>query len=192
MEAVDKIEDFLRRTRGIEAVFCLQEEDRLRLMDIETDAEKKAFMGLGMCYYSGIRDVLRCPLVFVCITSMDFDCGCQAHMILKKGEEIVGEEVLEESQIDRLKKQKDAWFLHKNFVIYRDKVDFPQDLVEKKCCFETPALTSEELAPGLHDVERYVCCFPSSPGDIFLKQRYYGAQDERGTGTILFGFNVQP
>ena len=74
-EAVDKIEDFLRRTRGIEAVLCLQEEDRLRLMDIETEAEKKAFMGLGMCYNSGIRDVLRCPLVFVCITSMDFDWG---------------------------------------------------------------------------------------------------------------------
>ena len=99
MEVADKIEDLLKETRGIEAVFRLTEEDRLHLLDVEIAAEKKAFMGLGMCYNSGIRDVLRCPLVFVCITTMDFGWGCQAHMILKKGDEIVGEEVLDDSLI---------------------------------------------------------------------------------------------
>lgn len=191
MKVAHKIEDVLKQTRGIEAVFRLQEEDRLHLLDVETAAEKKAFMGLGMCYNSGIRDVLRSPLVFLCITTMDFEWGCQAHMILKKGDEIVGEEVVERSQIEQLKKQKNVWFLHKNFIIYKDRVNFPQDLVENKCCFETPALTPEKPLPGLHEVEECLFSFPSTPGDIFLKQRYYGARDERGTGTVLFGFNVR-
>lgn len=191
MGMAKKIQDFLQRTRGIDAVFCLEEEDRLKLLDVEVAAEKKAFMGLGMCYNSGIRDVLRCPLVFVCITNMNFQWGNQPHMVLKKDDVIVGEEVLDESRIERLKERKDVWFLHKNFVIYRERVDFPQDLVEKKCCFEIPALTWDEPLPELHDVEDYRFSFPSTPGDIFLKERFYGAQDERGTGTAVFGFTLR-
>ena len=141
MGTANKIQDLLRRTRGIDAVFLLEEEDRVKLLDVEIAAEKKAFMGLGMCYNSGIRDVLRCPLVFVCITNMNFEWGCEAHMVLKKDDIIVGEEVLEDSRIEQLKDRKDVWFLHKNFVIYKERVAFPQDLVEKKCCFEIPALT---------------------------------------------------
>jgi hypothetical protein len=186
----NKIRDYLERTPGIDAVFRLEEEDRLKLLDVETAAEKKAFMGLGMCYNSGIRDVLRCPLVFVCITNMNFEWGCQAHMVLKKDDVIVGEEVLEESRIEQLKGRKDVWFLHKNFVIYKERVDFPQDLVEKKCCFEIPALTWDKPLSDLHDVEDYRFSFPSTAGDIFLKERFYGALDERGTGTAVFGFNL--
>jgi hypothetical protein len=191
VEVANKIIDFLKRTRGLEAVFRLKKEDRFHLLDVETAAEKKAFMGLGMCYNSGIRDVLRCSLVFVCITKMDFDWGCGSLMILKKGDDIVGEEVQEQSKIDELKKRADAWFLHKNFVIYKEKIDFPKDIVDKKCCFETPALTWETPLPDLHEVEDYRFSFPSTPGDLFLKKRYYEAKDEIGTGTVVFGFNIR-
>jgi len=191
MEAAGTIEDLLKIIRGIEAVFLLDEEDRLRLLDIELDAEKKCFMGLGLCYNSGIREVLRCPLVFLGITTMDFDWGCQSHMILKKDEEIVGEEVYEESRIEELRKRKDVWFLHQNFVIYKDRVNFPRDIIEKQCCFELPVLTPEEPLPDPHGLGQYLSCFPSTPGDTFLKRRYYGGIDERGMGTVLFGFKVR-
>lgn len=191
MQTVVQIEDYLKRMKGIEAVFFLDEEDRVRLLDIEIDAEKKSFMGLGACYNSGIRDVLRCPLVFLGITDMDFQWGCGSHMILKKGEEIVGEDVYEESRIEQLKKRDDVWFLHKNFVVYKDKVDFPRDIVDKKCCFELPALTCEDRATVLDGLSDYLMCFPSPPGDTFLKDRYYGGTDERGMGTVLFGFKVR-
>ena len=131
----------IRCLKGIQEAFVLEEGDRFRLLEIETEAEKKAFMGLGMCYNSGIREVLRLPVVIVAITNMDFDWGCQAHILLKKGEEIVGEEVRDTTRIQELEKDENVWFLHKNFVIYKDKVDFPNDIVEKKCCFELPALT---------------------------------------------------
>jgi hypothetical protein len=191
MEVAAHIEDYVKTIKGIEAVFPLAEEDRLRLLDIEVAAEKKCFMGLGMCYNSGIREVLRSSLVFLGITTMDFDWGCQSHMILKKGEDIVGEDVYEKSRIEELKKRKDVWFLHRNFVIYKGKVDFPRDLVEKKCCFELPALTCGDLLPVLNGFGDYLLCFPSTPGDTFLKDRYFGGADERGMGTVLFGFKIR-
>jgi hypothetical protein len=190
LDIAERIVEYLLRIKGIRAVFRLDEEDRLRLLDVETAAEKKAFMGLGMCYNSGIRDVLRCDMVFVGITGMDFDWGCQSHIILKKGEEIVGEEVLDEARIEKLKERKDVWFLHKNFVIYKDSCSFPEDLVAKRCCFELPALTSEGAIPGLEQFGDTVFCFPSTAGDVFLKERYYDAKDERGTGTAVFGFKA--
>ncbi|HMK36347.1 MAG TPA: hypothetical protein VK463_14830, partial [Desulfomonilaceae bacterium] len=145
-------------------------------------------MGMGMCYNSGIRDVLRCPIVILAITTMDFDWSCQSHMILRKGDEVVGEEVRDPSRIAELEKQANVSFLHKNFVIYRDKVEFPRDIMDKKCCFELPALTQEESLPGLTEFGEYLFCFPSTAGDIFLKKTYYEARDEWGTGTVLFGF----
>jgi hypothetical protein len=73
-------------------------------------------------------------------------------------------------------------------VIYKDKVDFPRDVVEKKCCFELPALTAEKALPDLGELGDYIFCFPSTHADVFLKNRYYEEKDEWGTGTVLFGF----
>jgi hypothetical protein len=174
--------------KGIDAAFTLDEADRFQLLDIEVEAEKRAFMGMGMCYNSGIRDVLRCPVVIVAITTMDFEWGCQSHLLLKKGDEVVGEEINDPLRIEELAGRENVFFLHKNFVIYKDKVDFPRDVVEKKCCFELPALTSETCLPGLQEWGDYLFCFPSTRGDVFLKMKYYEEKDEWGTGTVLLGF----
>ena len=189
MPAHDPILDCLRTIKGILAAFALEQADRFQLLDIETEAEKKAFMGMGMCYNSGIREVLRTRLVFLAITTMEFEWGCQAHMLLKKGDDVVGEEVRDQSRIEDLEKQPNVFFLHRNFVIYKDRVDFPGDIVAKKCCFELPALTTEECLPGLEEFGDYIFCFPSTVGDVFLKKRYFDEKDEWGTGTVLFGFN---
>ncbi|HTY21855.1 MAG TPA: hypothetical protein VMC85_01915 [Desulfomonilaceae bacterium] len=185
---VDRILVCIRSIKGIQDMFTLQEADRFRLLEIEARAEKKAFMGMGMCYNSGIREVLRCPVVILAITTMDFKWGCQSNMLLKKGDEVVGEEVRDPSRIEDLEKQANVSFLHKNFVIYKDKIDFPRDIIEKKCCFELPALTGGEALPGLQEFGDYLFCFPSTAGDVFLKKVYYEEKDEWGTGTVLFGF----
>ena len=188
MPVDDRMMVCIRSIEGIQDAFALEEADRFRLLEIETEAEKKAFMGMGLCYNSGIRDVLRCPIVILAITTMEFDWGCQPHMLLKKGDEIVGEEVRDPLRIEDLEGQANVLFLHKNFVIYKDKVDFPRDIIDKKCCFELPALTAEESLTGLQKFGDYVFCFPSTPGDVFLKKRYCEERDEWGMGTVLFGF----
>jgi hypothetical protein len=188
MTACDGIIGCIGKLKGIRAIFVLDAADKFHLLDIEVEAEKKAFMGMGKTYNSGIRDVLRCPLVVVAITDMDFEWGCQSHMILKKDESIVGEEVRDSEKIAHLQTQPNVFFLHKNFVIYRDRVDFPRDIVEKRCCFELPALAADECFVGLDEFGEYVFCFPSTPGDVFLKRRFIDSVDEWGTGSVLIGF----
>jgi hypothetical protein len=188
MSALDGIRDCIGRMKGIRALFVLDAADKFSLLNIEVEAEKKAFMGMGKTYNSGIREVLRCPLVVVAITDMDFEWGCQSHMLLKKDDMIVGEEVRDPDRIAHLRTQPSVFFLHKNFVIYRDRVDFPRDIVEKRCCFELPALTADPCFVGLDEFGEYVFCFPSTPGDVFLKERFIDSVDERGTGSVLLGF----
>lgn len=188
MTTHDMILPLVSSINGIDAAFVLEQPDRFQLLDIESESEKKAFMGMGLCYNSGIREVLRCPLVVIAITTPDFFWGCQSHMVMKKGDEVVGEEVRDPSRIESLEQQPNVTFLHKNFVIYKDRVDFPRDIVEKRCCFELPALEPDESMSSLDGVGDYVFCFPSTPGDVFLKKQYYGERDEWGTGTVLFGF----
>jgi hypothetical protein len=188
VEVLERILECLLRVKGIHDAFALEEADKFALLDIEIGAEKKAFMGFGKTYNSGIREVLRCPIIVFAITNMDFEWGCQAHMVLKKGDDIVGEEVRDPSRIKELEGLENVSFLHRNFVIYRDRVDFPKDIINKKCFFELPALTAEESLIGVDVCGEYVFCFPSTPGDVFLKNKYFGGLDELGTGTVLFGF----
>lgn len=191
MKKVENILASLRSVPGIEALYPMREEDLHRLLDVETEAEKKAFMGLGMCYNSGIREVLRCPSVAVGITTMDFQWGCQSHLLLKKDDDIVGEEISDPDRIAELKQRSDVWFMHRNFVVYKDKVNFPDDIVSKKCCFDIPALHFDDDFSTDEDLKSVVFCFPSTAGDVFLKKTYHAGVDEHGAGTVVFGIPVK-
>jgi len=129
----------LKNAKGIGEARPLLFEDRQKIMDIELDAENRSLMGLGKVVNTGIRDVMECHLIYVALSNMDFDWGCPT-LVLKKGQEVVGEEVRDEEVIVSLSNQKNVWFMHKNFVVYKDKISFPQDIMKKICQFETPSL----------------------------------------------------
>ncbi len=177
---------------GILAAFPVEPETRHALYDIEVAAEKKAFMGMGKVYNSGIREVLACPDVILAVTGPDFDWGCHSHMLLMKDDEVVGEEVWEAGRLRELEKRPDVYFIHRNFVIYTAKVNFPRDITEKICHFEYPAIPVGGEIPGLPGAKEAIMCHPSTAGDLFLKQNYFGGRDERGTGTAVFGFRDAP
>lgn len=187
MPALDRIGNHIMNVNGIRDVFVVDEAIKVQLFDLELEAEKRSFMGLGVTYNSGIRDVLRCSLVFAAITNMDFVWGFQSNIVLKRGEEVVGEEVRDPRRISELRAGGHVWFLHKNFAIHKDRIDFPRDIIQKRCHFELPALTPDECFPGLEVFGRYLYCFPSACGDVFLKGKYGKATDEWGVGTVLIG-----
>jgi hypothetical protein len=183
----------LHRVRGISRALALPEEDRRRVLDVEEQAEQKSLMGLGKVVNAGVREVLRCDRVYVALTSMDFDWGCKPNLLMKKGDEIVGEEVSDEGAIRRLGQQKNVWFMHKNFVVYKDRVSFPQDVMQKICYFEIPCHPAdwcivEAEQPTCHEL---IYAWPSTPCDVFLKGQYFGAADARGSGTVLVGVKFQ-
>jgi hypothetical protein len=119
---------------------------------------------------------------------MDFNWGCPT-LVLKKGQEVVGEEVRDEEVIAGLSNQKNVWFMHKNFVVYKDKISFPQDIMKKICQFETPSLPAQWCIVEDEQLQCYPIIYanPSTPSDVFLKNQYFSGLDERGLGTILVG-----
>ena len=79
--------------------------------------------------------------------------------------------------------------MHQNFVIYKDKLSFPQDLMRKICHFEIPGIPADWCRLEDEAIEDYSIIYanPSVPGDIFLKEQYFAGIPEKGLGTILIG-----
>lgn len=175
----------LLRVKGFVEAVSLEDEDRQELRAIEQEVETRSLLGLGKVINMGVQGVLKCDLVFVALVNMDFDWSCRPNLVMKKGEEVVGEEVTDQPTIDRLAARENVWFLHKNFVIYKDRVSFPQDVMKKICYFEIPCHPAE-WPVGIH-CHSVVYGSPSTPADIFLKKKYFQGKDERGTGTVLIG-----
>ena len=189
-EQIDKIMTVaFSKVEGLIKTSPFSNDDRSKMLDIEQEAEKNAFMGLGNVVNAGVREVLACGLIYVALTNMDFEWGCGPSLVMKKGEELVGEEVRDEQRLVELSNRKDVWFMHKNFVVYKDKVSFPQDMMKKICHFEIPGLPAEWC---LVEDENFECrsiiyANPSTLGDIYLKKQYFNEIDEKGLGTILIG-----
>jgi hypothetical protein len=181
----------LKKVKGILKAAPFSEKDSQQVLDIEDEAEKHSLMGLGKVTNSGIREVLTCDLVYVALTGREFEWGSPS-LILKKGEEVVGEETHDEEAIARLKKMENVWFMLDDFVIYKDRMSFPQDIAKNLCCFDIPCLLAEWCVIEGSD---FSCCSiiyasPSTPCDLFLKNSYFKGVDVQGQGTILVGVKL--
>jgi len=180
----------LNKVKGIVKAGPFSNDDLRRALDIEQSAEKKAFMGLGSVVNTGVREVLNCELIYVALTNMNFAWGCHPSLVLKKGRDLVGEEVQDKKRIAELSTRKDVWFMHQNFVVYKDRVSFPQDLMKKICHFEIPGLPADWCRleeDGAFECHSIIYANPSGSCDVFLKERYFDGTGEKGLGTVLVG-----
>jgi len=179
----------LRNVKGIVNSCPLPNEAYPRILEKELEAEERSLMGLGKVVNAGVREILNHDLVYAALTSKDFDWGCYSTLLLKKGQEIVGQEIRDEAVLAELANKKNVWFLHKNFVIYKDRVSFPGDIMNKICTFEIPCLPAEFC---MLDDDQFQCqainfASPSILNDLYLKERYFDGENVTELGTILIG-----
>lgn len=185
---IEILRNEVKRVKGILDVKEFSFKDKENLIRIEKEAEEKSLFGLGKVINSGVFKVLDLKIILVALTSMEFDWGFHPSLILKKGDMIVGEEVRDPHKIDELKSKREVWFMHRTFIVYKDRITWPKDIMDKVCHFEIPAIPCEwECVKCLQPMTKLYFANPSPPGDIFLKERYFGGQDQRGLGTILVG-----
>ncbi len=181
----------LESTTGLLKAVLLSDESRREILEIESDAEKRSLMGLGKVTNAGVREVMGSDLVYAALTDMDFSWGNDPSLILKKGPEVVGLEVRDEETIEALKQQENVWFLHKNFVIYKDRIQFPQDIMQKVCQFEIPGLPANWCVLEDNPFKSIICAFPCTPSDVFLKEHCFQTDDLQGQGTVLIGATLK-
>lgn len=177
------------KVKGIVNCHPLPGDDHPQILEREIEAEKRSLMGLGKVVNTGVREILKHDWVFAALTSMDFDWGCHSSLILKKGEEIVGQEVRDKALLAELADNKNVWFLHKNFVVYKDRISFPHDIMKKVCYFEIPCLPGDFC---LIEDDRLRChsiqfASPSVLCDLYLKEQYFSNHNVAEFGTILIG-----
>ncbi|MGO9313688.1 MAG: hypothetical protein ACLQBD_32895 [Syntrophobacteraceae bacterium] len=191
-KADELVLEALKRVKGIAEAKPFADEDRRKVVDLEHEAEAKSLMGLGKVINAGIREVTKCDWIYVALTDMDFVWSCQSNLVMKKGDDVVGEEVTDKETISRLAGNKNVWFMHKNFVVYKDKVSFPQDVMKKICYFEIPCHPADWCIIGEGELQCHSIVFgsPSTPCDIFLKDQYFHGADVKGSGTVLIGVKL--
>jgi len=181
----------LKKVKGILDAAPFSEKDSEQVLSIEEEAEKHSLMGLGQVVNTGIKEVLNCDLIYVALTNKEFVWGSPS-LVLKKGDEVVGEEIEDEEAIARLKKMENVWFMLDDFVIYKDRISFPQDMIKNACCFSMPCLPAEWCILEGSDLSCHSIIYanPSTPCDLFLKDGYFGGFDVQGQGTILIGVKL--
>jgi hypothetical protein len=184
----------LHNVKGIVNSCPLPTEDHSRILEKELEAEKRSLMGLGKVVNAGVREILNHDLVYAALTSMDFDWGCYSTLVLKKGQEIVGQETRDKAVLAELANKKNVWFLHKNFVVYKDRVSFPSDIMNKICHFEIPCLPAEFCTLDDDQIQCQSINFasPSILCDQYLKERYFDRENVADLGTILIGVKQGP
>jgi len=181
--------EILGKVKGIVLADRLNSQDIERILELESAAEERSILGMGKLINSGLREVLARDRVYVALTNMEFDWGCSSSLLLRKGDEVVGEEVHDDEAIRILKQTPDVWFMHDSFVIYKDRMSFPKDLADDTCRFEIPCLPADWLQLGEVHAEECTTIYanPSPPCDLFLKESYFSGDTEHGFGTILIG-----
>lgn len=179
----------LHNVKGIVNSCPLPTEDHPRILEKELEAEERSLMGLGKVVNAGVRKILNHDLVYVALTSKDFDWGCYSTLLLKKGQEIVGQEIRDKAVLAELANKKNVWFLHKNFVIYKDRISFPGDIMNKICTFEIPCLPAKFCMLGDDQLQCHSINFasPSILCDLYLKEQYFDGEKVTELGTILIG-----
>lgn len=166
----------------------LCKEDRSKLLEIEKEAEQRSLMSLGKVINVAVREALECENIYLILNTVKFDWGTQySTLLMKKDDEIVGEEVRDENRISELSRNPDIWFMHKNFAVYKSRIFFPQDIMNKICHFEIPPIPAhwKELQEFW---DKGFCIFfaaPSPLGDQFLKENYFSGPQDKGSGTCL-------
>lgn len=181
----------LTGVKGIRAVSLITDQHKDDILRVEEDAEERALMGLGKTFNSGLREVLKCDIIAAALTDMGFDWSGFCGMQLKKGDQVVGEEIRDPNRIRELSQRSDVYFLHQNFVIYKGRIYFPQDIMNKICQFEFPSMRVDWFS-HLDGIESCIFCNPSTPTDIHIKKVFFEGKDERGLGTILIGVSYAP
>ena len=78
-QKIDKVITIaLNNVKGIIKAGPFSNDNRGKMLDIEQEAEKNAFMGLGTVVNAAVRKVLTYEFIYVALTNMDFDWGCHA------------------------------------------------------------------------------------------------------------------
>ena len=185
MDTVDVVVKRLLNTPGVVACWVVPDEDRDSLRQLENEANSR--LGLpGMDIVNeGIRDALARQHVVMISHSPTLRHPPDPIILMCDEDNVVGEEIWEPGQFEKLSKDSNALFLGKSLILYRDALAKAKGKPLKLMYKALPFPEIEEI-PGVKDV---VSITITIPVHFRFSQKAGWNPDDPNLGTVLIGFN---
>jgi hypothetical protein len=185
MDTVDVVVKRLLNTPGVVACWVVPDEDRDSLRQLENEANSR--LGLpGMDIVNeGIGDALARQHVVMISHSPTLRHPPGPIILMCDEDNVVGEEIWEPGQFEKLSKDPNALFLGKSLILYRDALAKAKGKPLKLMYKALPFPEIEEI-PGVKDV---VSITITIPVHFRFSQKAGWNPDDPNLGTVLIGFN---
>ena len=185
MDTVDVVVKRLLNTPGVVACWVVPDEDRDSLRQLENEANSR--LGLpGMAIVNeGIKDALARQHAVMISHSSTLRHPPGPIILMCDEDNVVGEEIWEPGQFEKLSKDPNALFLGKSLILYRDALAKAKGKPLKLMYKALPFPEIEEV-PGVKDV---VSITITIPVHFRFSQKAGWNPDDPNLGTVLIGFN---
>lgn len=179
----------LRECCGVIAVRLLSEEEKQMVLDLEKNVEEKIVFGMCKSLNEGMRAALQMEFtVAMVIQSSKFPYPHHPHVSMRCDDQVIGELITDEGELEELRKNRHNFFLWENFVVYVRRL--PKDPAgRRKLRIIYPPREAIQLQ-GLHSVKCSVFGTPSTEGDVLIKRLLDVSSEEGAVGTCLVGFTL--
>jgi hypothetical protein len=185
MDAVQAVIKRLLQTPGVVRCWAVPDLDRDSLRQLENEANVR--LGLpGMDIVNeGVKDALAREHVVMISHSPALRHPPGPIILICDGESVVGEEIWQPGQLEKLSKDPNTLFLGKSLVLYRDALTRARGKPLKLAYKALPFPEVEEV-PGVKDV---VSITITIPVHFRFSQKAGWNPDDPNLGTVLIGFN---
>jgi len=185
MDPVESVVKRLTETPGVVACWVLPDEDREPLRQLEAEANLRLGLPGLEIVNEGIRDVLEREHVIMIHHSPALRHPPGPIIVISDHELVVGEEVWQPDQAEKLSGEPSVIMLGKSLVLYRDALVRARGKPLKLVYRALPFPELDEL-PGVQDVVSVTLTIPAH--SRFAKKAGWDP-DDPSLGTVLIGFN---
>lgn len=185
MDAVDAVIKRLLNTPGVVACWVVPDEDRESLRQLENEANSRLGLPGMNIVNEGIKDALARQHVVIISHSPTLRHPPGPIILMCDEDNVVGEEIWEPGQFEKLSKDPNALFLGKSLVLYRDALAKAKGKPLKLMYKALPFPEIEEI-PGVKDA---VSITITIPVHFRFSQKAGWNPDDPNLGTVLIGFS---
>ena len=185
MDTVEAVVNRLLKTLGVVACWVVPDEDRDSLRELEREANLRLGLpGLDIVN-EGVKDALARQHLVMISHSPALRHPPGPIIVILDGDNVVGEEIWQPGEYEKLSKKSGTLFLGKSLVLYRDALTQARGKPLKLAYRALPFPEVEEVE-GVSDVVSITITIPVH--SRFSQKAGWNPNDPN-LGTVLIGFN---
>jgi hypothetical protein len=190
---IEKACSLLKEHKGVcSVVGQLNKSQQEKILKMELEEQKKSMMLNACSENQSVKEVLSRDVVLLLTNDQNYEYK-QPTILLKAGDEVVGEEIMDKAKLEELKHTPGCYALGSDMIVYTRKLrqmkGVPLKFVTLPFCLTDEKVVEKiEALPGVQDL---ICGWPSRSVDFYLKNEFRMKTDDLRIGTLLVGFDLR-